>query len=452
MAEGSEVIREAAISPGMPAAAVESLDQLLTRCMHCGLCLPVCPTYAVTGREDSSPRGRIRLIRERLAGNLESSPEFVEAMYFCLDCQACQTACPAGVSYGTLVEETRNLISKEQREPFLRRTVKRMLLQILFSSTRGRAAVVALLRLYERSGMREAVSRSGILSLLPRSVAERHDLLPSMSRKDFSSTVGEMLPAAGTRRGRVALLTGCLMDTAFAEVHSDCVEVLRRNGYEVVVPKRQSCCGSLHAHYGEGEEAKNLARRTIDLFESREFDVLIVDSAGCAAFIKEYGRLLADDPVYAGKAAALSRACREVTEFLHEAGFEPPRGSVRKRVTYHEACHLVHTQHISEAPRAIIQAVPGIEFVELPEATWCCGSAGIYNVLRHADGLRFLERKMSNISAVDPEIILTANPGCHLQLQFGVRREESARTVMHPVSLLRISYDTAERERSSTTN
>ncbi len=432
-------------SGGTPVHSVGSLDQLLTRCLHCGLCLPVCPTYSVTGREDASPRGRIRLIREYLAGNLELSPEFVEAMYFCLDCQACQTACPAGVEYGTLVEQTRNTITREEKEPYIHRMLKRVLLATLFTSRKGRRTAAALLRLYERSGLRDAVVQSGILSLLPRGIAARHDLLPTASCRDFSESVEEILPARGARKGRVALLTGCLMDSALAEVHADCAAVLQRNGYDVVVPKRQGCCGSVHGHYGEGEEAKRLARATIDYFARWEFDHIIVDSAGCAAFIKEYGTLLADDPAYAVRAAALSRACREATEFLYEAGFDPPGGIVSARVTYHEACHLVHTQHISEAPRSIIRKVPGIEFVELPEATWCCGSAGLYNVLRFEDGLQFLDRKMRNVAAANPDIIVTANPGCHLQLQCGIRREGSSRRVMHPVSLLRKSYDIAEQ-------
>jgi glycolate oxidase iron-sulfur subunit len=428
------------VIPSVNEESLKSLDELLNKCLHCGLCLPVCPTYNVASDEKSSPRGRIRLIRSVHGGDIDISKEFVEEMNFCLDCQACETACPAGVSYGMLVEDARNLIAQNGREPFVRSIFKKFILNYILASRVGMKTLSSVLRFYQYSGLREAVERSNVLRLVSERFAARHDLLPRIHGESFTDTMPEVLAPVGEVKGRVAFLTGCLMNTAFADVHKDCVEVLVRNGYEVHIPKRQVCCGSLHAHNGEKEESKRLAEENIEIFSNNLYDAIVVDSAGCAAFMKEYQTLFADDARYSVPAERVSSKTREITEFLVEHKFLKPTGLIDKRVTYHEACHLVHAQKISNQPREVIMSIPGIEFVELPESTWCCGSAGIYNVMRYDDSMIFLSRKMNNLDKTRAEIVLTSNPGCHLQLQHGIKNENLRCDVMHPVSLLNSSY------------
>lgn len=411
--------------------------EILNRCIHCGMCLPVCPTYALTGLEISSPRGRIRLMKSVAEDKLAITETFVDEMYFCLDCQACQTVCPAGVQYGVLVENARRLISEEHKDPVMLRMVKRFLLNGLLASKRRLRMAARALWLYEFLGLRDAVERSGILSVFSESLDQKHSMLPRASRRTFEEEVPEILkPAGGRVRGRIGFLSGCMMNVGLADVHRDAVEVLLACGFEVLVPKGQECCGSLHAHNGEVKMARSLARRNLDVFEKLSFDYFVVDSGGCSAFLKEYGGLLADDPKYAEKAAVFSGKVRDITEFLASTEL-PGLREYKKRVTYHEACHLVHSQKISAEPRKVIRSVPGVDFVDLPESTWCCGSAGIYNITRFDDSMKLLERKMRNIASTGAEIVATANPGCHLQLQYGIRKFGLAIEVVHPVSLIR---------------
>lgn len=402
------------------------------------MCLPVCPTYALTNQEQSSPRGRIRLIRSIHDGTLELSETFVDEMHFCLDCQACQTACPAGVQYGALVEDARRVIAEKGREPFGLRFIKRILLRGILSSTTRTRIAASLLRFYRTSGLQQAVDDSGILSLFSERLQSKHALLPAIAGENFTDHVAEAVPAVPPKRGRVALLTGCIMNVAFPDIHRDVVSVLTKNGFEVLIPKQQGCCGSLHAHYGDAEEAKRLAKKNLDVFDALGADALIVDSAGCGAFMKEYGHVLGDDEEYAGRAKILSQKTKDITEFLADVGIAQPQAKPAQeiRVTYHEACHLVHTQKISRQPRDLIRAIPGVELVELPEATWCCGSAGIYNVVRFDDSMELLDRKMKNLAGTEADIVLTANPGCHLQLQYGIKRFGLRMRVLHPVSLI----------------
>ncbi len=415
------------------------IDEVMSRCIHCGMCLPVCPTYALTGAEESSPRGRIRLIRSVSEGALEISGRFVDEIYFCLDCQACQTACPAGVRYGELVEDARNRVARERREPVLMHLIKSLLLNALASPSRLRL-VGYLLRLYHATGLRAAVEGSDLLTLFGRRLRARHALLPAVEDPPFDASVPRFMPAIGDRRGSVALLTGCMMNVAFPRVHQDVCDVLRINGYDVILPPSQGCCGSLHMHNGEAGIAKDLARALIGAFADLPIEAVIVDSAGCGAFMKEYGKLFEGDPECAAPARSLSEKTYDVTEFLARVGFRAPDRAVRKRVTYHDACHLAHTQSIVRPPRDILASIPGVEFVELPESSWCCGSAGIYNVLRHDDSMAFLDRKMMNIASTGAQIVTTANPGCHLQLAYGVQRMGLAMEVLHPVSVLRRGY------------
>ncbi|MBI1804382.1 MAG: (Fe-S)-binding protein [Ignavibacteriae bacterium] len=424
----------------MNAIDIKSLDAVLHQCIHCGMCLPVCPTYNLTFQEQSSPRGRIRLIRSVQDGTMGLTDEFVEEMNFCLDCQACQTACPAGVQYGVLVEDARRQIAEAKKEPLHLRFLKYFFLRVILGSKRRTKLFGRFLKLYEASGLRDAIEQSNILTLFSEKLHAKHLLLPRASGEFFDDEIAEVLAPTGPKRGTVAFLSGCIMNVSFADVHRDAVEVLRTNGFEVVIPKLQVCCGSLHGHNGDVVMAKKLAQKNLDVFGTFEFDALVIDSAGCSAFLKEYGMLFADDPKYASRAVELSNKTKDITEFLVDVGMRAPTKPLKVRVTYHDACHLVHTQKISEQPRQIIRSIPGIEFVELPESTWCCGSAGMYNVTRFDDSMKFLERKMNNLASTNAEIVVTANPGCHLQLQYGIRKFGLNMEVVHPVTLLRRAY------------
>ena len=376
-------------------------------------------------------------------GTLELSDEFIDEMYFCLDCQACETACPAGVRYGELVEDARSLIADTGKDPLSVRFIKLFFLNGILSSKFRTKLAAKLLRFYQWLGLWEAFERTNLLSIISKNIQQKHSLLPHIAEEFFDETVAEVIPPQGSKRGTVAFLSGCIMNVAFPDIHHDAVAVLAKNGYEVIIPKIQVCCGSLHGHHGETEVAKNLARENLDVFDKFIFDALVVDSAGCGAFLKEYGKLFADDEQYRTKAEQLSKKTKDITEFLADLhdpfkGYEPSQGL--KRITYHEACHLVHTQKISQQPRKLLQSIPGIEMTELPEATWCCGSAGVYNVVRSDDSIKLLERKMKNIESTRADIVVTANPGCHLQLQYGIRKYGLKMEVMHPVSLMNQAY------------
>ena len=379
-------------------------------------------------------------MREMYAGNLDLSETFVDEMYFCLDCQACQTACPAGVKYGELVEETRSIIAEHKRDPASVRWMRSVVLKGILGSSSRTKFFARILRVVQKSGLLEALEISGMMSLLPQALAGKLAMLPKISASFFDESVPDVIPAIGPSKGNVAFLPGCMMNVSFSGVHDDAVEVLRRNGYNVLLPKGHACCGSLLAHFGGGEDAKVLARQTIDAFERLNAEAIVIDSAGCAAYIKEYGRVLKDDAQYATRAERISEKTKDITEFLSEVGFTPPENECRATVTYHEACHLVHTQKVSRQPRDLIRSIPGVNFVELPESTWCCGSAGVYNVVRYEDSMKFLERKIANLRSTGAEIVATGNPGCHMQLQYGLKRSNVKMDVLHPVTLLRRAY------------
>lgn len=416
-------------------------DDVLTNCMHCGLCLPVCPTYALTGLERSSPRGRIRLIKHVASGEGQLTAEFAEEMNFCLDCQACETACPAGVRYGSLVVAARSMVFEDPLEGRLSHFVKRLFLGKVFGSRTLLHMTGRILGWYQRSGLSWFVERSGILGLVSRHMANVHPLTPRMSERFSTQLLPDRLAAVGTKRFTVGFLPGCIMDIAFASINMETVELLRKIGCDVVIPRGQACCGSLAAHNGDTASAREHASRTVRAFRDAGVDYIIMNSAGCGAFMKDYGEVLRDDPALQEDAEQLSRKVRDITEFLVSIHWTPsvaarPSGTRPLRVSYHDACHLAHGQSITIEPRELIQSVPGIEYVELPEASWCCGSAGIYNVVRYDDSMAFLDRKMQNISSIDPDIILTGNPGCMIQIEHGLRGMGSAARVMHTASFL----------------
>jgi glycolate dehydrogenase iron-sulfur subunit len=412
----------------------EISDDLLTQCMHCGLCLPVCPTYALTGLEKSSPRGRIRLMKSVMDGTLPVSETFKYEMDFCLDCQACQTACPAGVKYGELVESARILI-ESGKNGF---SLKRLTLKKIFGGKSGLRKAAALLRFYQKSGLEK-----GVLALSePFSgwIFNRARLLPRISEKFSIDILPEIIEPKSKMRGTVAVLTGCVMDAIYADVNIDTVEVLAENGWRVAVPHSQVCCGSVNGHSGDVELAKSLAAKNIDAFEKTGADYYVVNSAGCSAFMKEYGKLLEDDPRYFGRAKRFSARVKEFSEFLFETGYRKPRSRLDVPVTYHEPCHLVHTQKISTQPRAMVNEIAGDNYRELNEATWCCGSAGIYNLTHCDDASRLLDRKLGNIGQTGANMVITGNPGCMAQIAAGIKNDGMDVEVVHPATVLNRLY------------
>lgn len=428
------------------ASAFQGIDvpsyDAIVNCMHCGLCLPTCPTYALTGLEKSSPRGRIRLIKAVADGELPITQGFVDEMNFCLDCQACETACPAGVKYGSLVEAARAQIFQGGYDSPVSSLAKNVLLDWVFRKQSRLKTLARGLRLYEHSGLKWLLNRTGLLKSLSRKLYNLQPLSPSISATFSSDVLPEVIRPKGKPKFRVGFLTGCIMDVAYADVNLDTIQLLLHHDCEVVLPKGQACCGSLLAHNGGREAAREMARHNIEVFEKERLDYIVMNSAGCGAFMKEYGHVFAEDKEYSKRAEAISLKIKDITEFLAETGFKPMEAAESsmlkgKRITYHDACHLVHTQKVSQQPRKLLKDIAFIDFIELPESTWCCGSAGIYNIVQYDDSMKLLERKIENIKKVHPDIIVTGNPGCLIQIQHGLEQQGIKIELMHTATFLR---------------
>ncbi len=405
--------------------------------MHCGLCLNACPTYRELGLEMDSPRGRVYQMVQ-VANGAPITPSYMEHIGLCLACRGCESACPSGVRYGRMVEDARAQIEAQTHRGWFARQVRR----ISFGMLQSRAAMTfagTLLYLYEASRMKSLVRAMGFLNLLGR-LGDLEQLAPSADPPFFFSQAGRTFPPHGPRRKRVAFLSGCIANVAFARLNEATVRVLQRNGCEVVVPKDQGCCGALHVHSGLPEDARKLARRNIDAVLEGGFDAVITNAAGCGSTLKEYGELLEGDPQYAAKALKFSVLMRDVTEFLASQELNPRMGTVDATVTYQDSCHLAHGQRIRTAPRKLLAAVPGLKFMEMPGADICCGSAGIYNVVQNEMSTALLASKMESVNATHAAIVATANPGCMLQLQAGVRLHGSNQKVMHVVEILDMAY------------
>lgn len=419
-------------------------EDVMQRCIRCGLCLPSCPTYLETHLETSSPRGRIHLIQSVAAGTLDlTSPGFVEQMYQCLDCRACEAVCPSGVEYGQLVETARTQIERALPRPPAQELARWTAFDGLFADMRRFRLAAALLRLYQRSGARLFARGSGILQRLSLDGMER--MLPDLPDQ-FVVPSGQIYPPEPgvASQGRVALFAGCVMSTVFAATDRATIRILNANGYEVVIPEGQGCCGALTVHAGAMDRARELARRNIAALERCGADYVVVNAAGCGAELKEYARLFADDPEWSGRAATFSARVRDASELLGSllaAGCLNTRfASLPLRVTYQEPCHLAHAQRITKPPRALLAAIPDLELVEMEESTLCCGSAGVYNVTRPEMANRLGDRKARNIVATGAQAVLTANPGCHLQLRASLQRAGSPIPVLHIVDLLDAAY------------
>jgi glycolate oxidase iron-sulfur subunit len=409
-------------------------------CIHCGLCLPTCPTYELTGEERHSPRGRIQMMRSIADEKMELDEAFADSMDFCLGCYACETACPAGVDYSALFESARDAVEEHRETPW----IKRFLLRHVFPHPRRLKALARALRLAKRSGLQTLGTRTGLLERLAPKLAALEPLAPEISPKFSDQIINEVERPEGAVHQRVAVLTGCVMNVAFADLNRRTVDLLLRFGCEVHRPRTQTCCGSLHGHNGDMDTARELARRNIAAFEAAlplaELDAIVVNAAGCGAFMREYGHVLANDPAWAERATAFSERVRDVSEYLFGLEREPAPHAVELHATYHDACHLAHGQGITAEPRALLATVPGLRLTPLPDATRCCGSAGIYNVLQPEASMELARWKMETVRATGAEAVVTGNPGCAIQIREGARRFGPAVEVLHPVDVLHRAY------------
>ncbi|HEX7735423.1 MAG TPA: heterodisulfide reductase-related iron-sulfur binding cluster [Ktedonobacteraceae bacterium] len=419
-------------------------QSIVQRCVRCGLCLPHCPTYLETLRETSSPRGRIHLIEAVGRGQLDlTDPGFVGQMYQCLDCRACEAACPSGVEYGRLVESARSQIERAVPGTPLKRGLRWLLLTKLFGDMRAFRGLSRLLFFYQRSGLQWLARRLGVLRLLR--LAEMERLLPPLPATFLVPADQHYEPASGRVQPglpvpNAALFAGCVMSTVFAETGRATLRVLLAHGCAVDLPSAQGCCGALTVHAGDLEGARVLARRNIEAFERSGLAYIVVNAAGCGAALKEYAHLLANDPLYAERAAQFSARVRDISEFLSDLPTLPRPRALPLRMTYQEPCHLAHAQRITRVPRQLLQGIPGLELLEMGESALCCGSAGIYNITQPAMSRRLRVRKVQHTIATGADIVVTANPGCHLQLQSGLRQARSKTRVMHLVDILDLVY------------
>jgi len=410
---------------------------LYSRCVHCGLCLDQCPTYRALGTEMDSPRGRIYQIVQVDAGRLALSDSFVNHIDRCLGCLNCQTACPSGVAYGSLLERARAQIAENYTRPRLASWVRKHFYGDVLPSFGSLARHARFLRFYQRSGLQSLARATGVLKML--GAAGLDALSPRIGSEFSFGDLGKVFPAEGERRGRVALLIGCVASVAFAELNRATLRVLNRNGIEVHIPEKQSCCGALQLHAGYLDLARQQARRNIDAMLSPEFDAIVTNAAGCGSTLKEYAALLQEDASYAERARQFTAKSRDINEYLAKIGLRPPKRKLAMRVTYQDSCHLAHAQGVRSAPRQLLRHI-GAEVVESPRADSCCGSAGVYNVAQNEISMKVLDEKMGYVASVEPEIIATANVGCMLQFRAGVERSKMSARVAHVVELLDEAY------------
>jgi len=436
-------------------------QELVNQCIHCGLCLPACPTYDVFGTEMDAPRGRIALMRAAADGRISLRQDghvnqsFVRHIDLCLDCRACETACPSGVKYGQLVETARIAIAQERQparaERFLRWLALRQLLP-----HRGRLRLLAfLLWVYQAVGLQKLVRA---LNLLPQPFRTMEEMLPglSASHPDYRRPA----PAMGQEHGRVALFLGCVQDAFLSPTNQATMRVLQRNGYQVHFPLDQTCCGAAQLHMGEEDLARELARRNVDAFLAGEYEAVVVNAGGCGATLKDYAHLLADDPDYADKAARFVALVQDANQFVAAHLHNPPQGRLEMRVTYSDSCHLRHAQKVIQPPRQLLRLIPGLELAELRAPERCCGSAGVYNILQNETAEQVLRAKMADIAGalgLDdgnmpgddlPRAIVASNTGCHMQLIHGARATGLNIPVRHVMDLLDAAYaaEGVERE------
>jgi glycolate oxidase iron-sulfur subunit len=444
--------------PDRPGTAVDpsgELRRLAGDCVHCGFCLPSCPTYQLWGEEMDSPRGRIHLITQVLDG-AQGTAATGEHLDRCLGCMACVTACPSGVRYDRLIEAARGwpedhpaaapasaaaappagwppLPARSRRDRALRAAIF-----ALFPYPRRLRAAIAPLRAAQRVGADGLIDRSGLASRLPAEVAAALRLAPAAPPGRAAARRGlpERVPARGPRRAVVGMLTGCVQRVFFPQVNAATARVLAAEGCDVIIPAGQGCCGALSLHGGRTAEAVRFARRTIEEFERAAVDAIVVNVAGCGSAMKEYRELLADDPAWSERAAAMAAKVRDLSEFLAELGPAAPRHPLEMTAAYHAACHLAHAQRITVQPRALLAAIPGLRLADIADGGTCCGSAGIYNLVQPEAARELGERKATAVAATGADLLVSANPGCSMQIASALAARGTPMAMAHIAEVL----------------
>jgi glycolate oxidase iron-sulfur subunit len=406
-------------------ATNESKAPLYLDCIHCGLCLSSCPTYRVLGSEMDSPRGRIYLMRAFDEGRAKVTDSFVEHMFRCLDCRACETACPSGVHFGHMMEEMRGKIVEDRSAPW----IARLILNHVFPYPMRFHLVSRMLQLYRATGIQSFVRSTGLLKRIAPRMAAAEALMPEVEI-ERGVALDAHYSAEGKKQGTVAFFSGCVMNSMMGSINRSSVRLLTAAGYDVVVPGKQICCGALANHAGLRETAKTMARTNIGAFPVEALDAIIINAAGCGAMLKEY-------PLLVDGAEAFSGKVKDIAEFLASTRvYDRLKHPVTQRVGYDDPCHLIHGQGIKSEPRKLLKAIPGIKFVEVEGADQCCGSAGIYNITQNELSMEILDRKMEKIQKADIEILATGNPGCMFQFRYGAKKAGIKLEVLHPVELL----------------
>ena len=397
---------------------LRSEQDMVSDCVHCGFCLPTCPTYRLWGEEADSPRGRILLMGARLDGTVELTDTTVERFDRCLGCMACLSACPSGVQYDALIELTREHVEQEHRRSFTERLLRTLIFQTFPNPRRLRVAL--------------ALAPLGKVMPMPRAFRPLVGLAPSFRSREAPAPT---TPARGERVARVGLLLGCVQREVFGDVNTASARVLAADGFEVVAPAEQGCCGALAIHAGRREDGKSRARTLIETFERADVDLIVTNAAGCGSSVKEYGRLLADDPAWAERAAAFSERVRDISELLAERGPQAERHPLALSVAFQDSCHLLHAQGVRSAPRAVLSAIPGLDLREPADQEICCGSAGIYNLVQPEAAAELGAAKAQAVLATGARAYASANPGCLIQVTTHLRAEGSALPAFHPVEL-----------------
>ncbi|MEL6601615.1 MAG: (Fe-S)-binding protein [Cyanobacteria bacterium J06614_10] len=413
-------------------------QSLIDACVHCGFCLPTCPSYRVIGKENDSPRGRIYLMDAINKGEVPLTPAAVEHFDSCLGCLACTTACPSGVQYDKLIASVRPQVQRNHVRPWPQKAIRQLIFSLFPYPDRIRLLLTPL-ALYQRLGISKLVRSSGLLQRLSPNLAAMESLLPTVTPSCFADNLPELVPAQGEKRYRVGMILGCVQRVFFSGVNEATARVLSANGCEIVVPRSQGCCSALPEHQGETNQAHALARQMIDSFENTGVDYIIINAAGCGHTLKEYGHMLSGDAAYAERAKAFVAKVRDVQEFLAEVGLSAelhPLQAEPLPVVYQDACHLLHGQKISREPRELLAQIPGVTLREPLDAALCCGSAGVYNMLQPEVAAELGQMKAKNLVKTGATMIASANPGCSLQIQQALEKQGEAIALMHPIQLL----------------
>jgi glycolate oxidase iron-sulfur subunit len=427
---------ETVAHPPSPAALFEfpeHANTLLRSCVHCGLCLGACPTYREVGNENDSPRGRLYIMKALSAGTLQPTPEVVGHLDLCLDCRACETACPSGVQYGQILENAREALQPVLPQSLIERFLRALFFKQILPRPEILSIICKALRFQQRSGLRGMVQSTGLMKLLPKRLRELEALQPDLREPAFLENAPDVFPAAGpVTKKRVAFFAGCVMDQFMGDIHRATIKVLQAHGVEVLTVKGQGCCGALMVHAGAADDARPLARKNLQIFHGLNVDAIVNNSAGCGAQLKEYRHLLHGEQ----EAEQFSALIKDVSEVLADLTPVRPLKPLEKTLCYDEPCHLLHAQKISAQPKALIQRIPGLKWIPLPDAEFCCGAAGIYNLTQPEMAGKILQRKIEAIAGTKAELVATGNPGCLMQIRNGCKAAGLQCEVLHPMELL----------------